>query len=256
MAYWFTIEDHLIAIVCCLIFTVGIAVMMNEWFGRNRMNYDAYPYFKNFMKNYMEEISQARPLPIWHTTIPYPPKRNYERTLSVPYPIKPIAKVIRHIEKDGGIIFVCELTDFGKKVLDCDEDDTIEEAPKVPESAFKGLATLKVRFRSLEQYKEFRYKVLKTGWTTEDNYPTYEQIVMPITCYDDVEKMAKQIFALLQYGYEVYACRFQLEEHLVETEHPTDDDESPFNVGVLAGNNASENFLKHIREVCKEMGLT
>ena len=123
---------------------------------------------------------------------------------------KPIAKVIAKYESKGGLIIVAS------------DVNVVEE-----KEDFRGTATIKVRFRSLEEYKEFRYKVLKTGWTTEDNYPTYEQLVIPITCYDDVERVAKHIFALLHYGYEVYCCQFKLEKHLQETEHPMDDDEEP-----------------------------
>lgn len=120
------------------------------------------------------------------------------------YTGKPIAKTLCLIPSDLGIEVICKMNE--------------------PKEAFKGCATIKVRFRSLEQYKEFRFRVLKTGWMTADNYPAWEEIEYPITNYDDVQYVAKTIFSLLQYGFEVYACRFRLEEQMVETEHPEDDE--------------------------------
>ena len=92
------------------------------------------------------------------------------------------------------------------------------------EVEFKGAATIKVRFRSIDDYRKFRMYILKTEWTAADNYPPWEEMTVEFSCKDDISKILDTVIMILQCGFEVYCCRFQLEEHLVETEHPTEED--------------------------------
>ena len=89
---------------------------------------------------------------------------------------------------------------------------------------FDGRATIKVRFCNKAQYQKFRKYILKTDWSYDQGYPTWEELTVDFHCVDDVEQINKHIVGLLQMGFEVYCCRFQLEEHLAESEHPEEDD--------------------------------
>lgn len=90
--------------------------------------------------------------------------------------------------------------------------------------SFDGRATIRVRFRSRIQYEKFRKYILKTQWTYDLDYPEWEELTLDFHKTEDVEEIVKHIVGLLQYGFEVYCCRFQMESHLAEDEHPAEED--------------------------------
>ena len=93
----------------------------------------------------------------------------------------------------------------------------------VSEPSFNGQATIKVRFRNKPEYDKFRIYVLKTQWQT-DAAPYYEDITINFHNTEDINQITRQIVQLLQLGFEVYTCRFKLEEQLAEEEHPSEED--------------------------------
>ena len=88
---------------------------------------------------------------------------------------------------------------------------------------FDGVATIKVRFQNKAEYEKFRKYILKTNWSYDLDHPMWEQLTMEFHCSEDVDKISRQIVALLQMGFEVYSCRYQLESQLAEEEHPPED---------------------------------
>lgn len=88
---------------------------------------------------------------------------------------------------------------------------------------FSGQATIKVRFRNNPEYVKFRTQVLKTDWMPGDAYPNWEDLIMEFHSVEDLERITKRIVQLLQMGFEVYSCRYKLEQQLAEEEHPPED---------------------------------
>lgn len=91
------------------------------------------------------------------------------------------------------------------------------------EPTFNGQATIKVRFRNKAEYDKFRIYILKTKWET-DIPPLWEDIVINFHNAEDIDLINKHIIQLLQLGFEVYTCRYKLEEQLAEEEHPREED--------------------------------
>ena len=90
------------------------------------------------------------------------------------------------------------------------------------ETIFKGQATIKVRFRNKAEYDKFRIYVLKTKWNM-DVHPCYQDIVIEFENSSDIDRINRQVIQLLQLGFEVYTCRFKLEQQLAEEEYPPED---------------------------------
>ena len=89
---------------------------------------------------------------------------------------------------------------------------------------FDGRVTVRIRFRSRPEYEKFRKYILKTEWSYDLDYPMWEQIKMDFHNTDDVEAITRYIISLLQMGFEVYCCQYQMEEHLAAEEHPREED--------------------------------
>lgn len=89
---------------------------------------------------------------------------------------------------------------------------------------FDGQVTIRVKFRSRIDYEKFRKYILKTEWSYAVDYPLFEELVLPFHNTDDLTLIDRQIIGLLQMGFEVYCCRYQLEQTLAEEEHPTEED--------------------------------
>jgi len=92
------------------------------------------------------------------------------------------------------------------------------------ESTFDGRATIRVHFRNRPEYEKFRKYILKTQWSYDLDYPMWEELTLDFHCVDDVEQINKHIVGLLQMGFEVYCCKYQLEEHLASDQHPPEGD--------------------------------
>ncbi len=90
-------------------------------------------------------------------------------------------------------------------------------------SKFSGQATIKIRFRNQAEYNKFRLYVLKTNWRI-DVAPIWEDIVVDFHNSDDIDQINRKVIQLLQLGFEVYCCRFKLEEQLAEEQYPEEAD--------------------------------
>lgn len=94
----------------------------------------------------------------------------------------------------------------------------------IPRVKFSGRATIRVRFKSRAEYEKFRKYILKTEWSYDLDYPMWEEIVVSFYSTDDICALDRKIVWLLQMGFEVYCCKFQLEEQLAEAEFPREED--------------------------------
>lgn len=90
--------------------------------------------------------------------------------------------------------------------------------------SFDGRMTIRVKFKSRPEYEKFRKYIIKTGWSYDLDYPMWEELVVDFHCIDDLNQANRQIINLLQMGFEVYCCRYQLEQHLAEEQYPPDGD--------------------------------
>ena len=88
---------------------------------------------------------------------------------------------------------------------------------------FDGQATIRVKFNSRAEYEKFRIYILKTKWSYDLDYPMFEELVMDFHNNDDLDRISRQVIYLLQLGFEVYCCRYKLEQTLAEEEHPPED---------------------------------
>ena len=108
---------------------------------------------------------------------------------------------------------------------------------------FDGLVTIRVRFRSRADYEKFRKYILKTEWSYDLDYPMWEELRLSFHNTEDVEIINKRIIGLLQNGFEVYCCKYQLEEHLAAEEHPAEEDPEPMDL---------EQMVSDIWKKCKK----
>jgi len=83
---------------------------------------------------------------------------------------------------------------------------------------FDGRVTIRVNFKNRLQYEKFRKYVLKTSWTYDLDHPLFEELICEFHNYDDLDAINKRIFYLLQLGFDVYCCRYQMDKSLEEEE--------------------------------------
>ena len=88
---------------------------------------------------------------------------------------------------------------------------------------FDGQATIRVIFRNRAEYEKFRKYVLRTEWSYDLDFPLFEEIKKEFHNVEDINQISMQIVWLLQLGFQVQACRYQLESELAELEHPEED---------------------------------
>jgi len=89
---------------------------------------------------------------------------------------------------------------------------------------FNGQATIRVQFQSRLEYERFRKYILKTEWGYELDYPIFEELKVAFHSIEDLNRISMRIVELLQMGFQVYCCRYQMETELAEEEHPTEED--------------------------------
>lgn len=87
---------------------------------------------------------------------------------------------------------------------------------------FDGIATIRVNFRNRPEYEKFRKYVLRTGWSYALDYPLFEEMTFKFAYTSDVEKISKTIVSLLQMGFDVYCCRFELKQYKSEPDPDLD----------------------------------
>lgn len=77
---------------------------------------------------------------------------------------------------------------------------------------FEGNVTIRIIFKCRAEYLKFRKYVLKTPWQPCDlDCPPYEELVMGFKCTDDIDAINKRIISLLQMGFDVYCCKYHME---------------------------------------------
>ena len=95
------------------------------------------------------------------------------------------------------------------------------------ELEFTGRMTIRVHFNNRLEYEKFRKYILKTEWSYCLDYPPFEEIVVTFSNTEDFTNINKKLIYLLQLGFDVYCCRYQLEQSLAEHEHPEEEDQEP-----------------------------
>ena len=85
------------------------------------------------------------------------------------------------------------------------------------ELTFSGKADITIRFTTGLMWQKYRKYVLKTGWDFDaPSYPYTASIEMVFKGIDDVMDICKQIIFLLQLGFEVYSCKWNLDQEYLE----------------------------------------
>ena len=94
----------------------------------------------------------------------------------------------------------------------------------MPNKQFEGQATVRVNFRNRPEYEKFRKYVLKTEWSYALDYPLFEEMVFKFSYSSDIDKINRMIVGLLQMGFDVYCCRYELNEpSFISDSEETDD---------------------------------
>lgn len=97
----------------------------------------------------------------------------------------------------------------------------------MPAEHYYGKATITVRFENRIQWQKWRKYVLKTDWEFDGgDRPYVAQLEERFDCTADVDKIVRQIVQLLQLGFDVYSCHWQLlEQDTIEYTYTNDDGE-------------------------------
>lgn len=91
---------------------------------------------------------------------------------------------------------------------------------------FDGRVTIRVKFRNKAEYQKFRKYVLKTDWSYDFGHPQYECYTREFHTCDDLAEINKEIIRLLQLGFDVWTCNYQLTDvDPAELESPSEDDD-------------------------------
>lgn len=98
-------------------------------------------------------------------------------------------------------------------------DKTIEEwnkwgwdVPEPKQESFFGHATITIRFENRVQWQKYRKYILKTDWEFDGGQNPYTaQLKECFETVEDVENITKKIVELLQLGFDVYSCKWELE---------------------------------------------
>lgn len=94
------------------------------------------------------------------------------------------------------------------------------------EPKFDGKVTVRVRFRNKAEYQKFRKYILKTGWEYDMGHPQYECMDHEFHTCDDLVSIDKEVIQLLQLGFDVWTCNYQLTDvDPAELESPSEDDD-------------------------------
>lgn len=75
-----------------------------------------------------------------------------------------------------------------------------------------GTAVITIRFENRLQWQKYRKYILKTNWDFDGgSAPSVAQLPIQFACIDDVERVLKTVIELLQLGFDVYSCQWNLE---------------------------------------------
>lgn len=76
-----------------------------------------------------------------------------------------------------------------------------------------GHTTITIRFENRVQWQKYRKYILKTDWDFDaGSHPYVARLEERYCCVDDVDRIVKKIVQLLQLGFEVYSCKWELED--------------------------------------------
>lgn len=76
-----------------------------------------------------------------------------------------------------------------------------------------GHTTITIRFENRVQWQKYRKYILKTDWDFDaESHPYVARLEERYCCVDDIDRIVKKIVQLLQLGFEVYSCKWELED--------------------------------------------
>lgn len=92
---------------------------------------------------------------------------------------------------------------------------------------FNGKATILIRFENRVQWQKWRKYILKTTWDFDGgSFPYTAQREINFSCVSDINLIASTITELLQLGFDVYSCKWELEQKTAEETTPIITDEA------------------------------
>lgn len=102
---------------------------------------------------------------------------------------------------------------------------------------FDGSVTVRIHFRNRIEYEKFRKYILKTEWAYQIDYPVFEEKVMVFHNTEEFEAYNRLVIYLLQLGFDVYSCRFQMNTIEAQVEEQqnqeTEEDYGEFDIGKM-----------------------
>ena len=76
-----------------------------------------------------------------------------------------------------------------------------------------GNSTITIRFENRVQWQKYRKYILKTDWDFDGgSHPYVATLEDRFSSVEDLERITKSIVQLLQLGFDVYSCRWELED--------------------------------------------
>ena len=91
---------------------------------------------------------------------------------------------------------------------------------------FAGSARINIHFLNRLMWQKYRKYILKTEWDFDTGmYPSSANLDMKFNSMEDVIQICKMIIFLLQMGFEVASCRWQLNQEYLD-EMMTDPDDN------------------------------
>lgn len=84
---------------------------------------------------------------------------------------------------------------------------------KSPYNVVSGTAHIVIRFENRVQWQKYRKYILKTEWEFDGgNGPYTAYLDERFECCDDIDRITKIIVNLLQLGFDVYSCNWELDQ--------------------------------------------
>ena len=87
--------------------------------------------------------------------------------------------------------------------------------------AITGHSAITIRFENRVQWQKYRKYILKTDWDFDGgSHPYVATLEDRFKTVEDIERITKTIVMLLQLGFDVYSCKWELEDpNKVTAEH-------------------------------------
>ena len=82
-----------------------------------------------------------------------------------------------------------------------------------------GAAIITIRFENRIQWQKYRKYILKTKWDFDGGSAPYvAQLPIQFACIDDIGHVIKTVVQLLQLGFDVYSCQWNLKRKASQTD--------------------------------------